>query len=334
MRFSTLEGADAGPPSSYRIEDVGDVPPLGETYLAVLARSARAVLATRSAAGLPEVALTAGPVRAEPEHLTAYQHLLGAPVDDTVPPGLVHVLAFPLAVSLMARADFPFSPLGAIHVANRIEQLRPVELGEELTLTAWAHDAREHRRGTTVELSVLARTLDGEAVWSGRASYLSKGSVPDGLERGPAPEPRPTVDLPERPQALWAVSESDIHTYAQVSGDRNPVHTSWLGARAFGFPRRIAHGMYTAARAMHAMGRPGATAWDVDFGSPVIIPARVAFAQVTDASEPSRSTPDGEQPAGDAPHGPITSRAVVWDPRRGKVHLTSSVTTWTVDRDG
>ncbi|MGC5629361.1 MaoC/PaaZ C-terminal domain-containing protein [Georgenia sp. Z1344] len=321
------DGAFFGPPSSFRVEEVGDVPPLGATYRTVLGRSAQAVLASRPAAGLPEVALAAGPVRADAEHLTAYQHLVGAPVDDTLPPGFVHVLAFPLAVALMARADFPFSPLGMIHVSNRITQTRPVRLGEELTVTAWAHDAREHKRGTTVDLSVLARTSKGEPVWSGRATYLAKGSAPTGLDRGPAAEERPRVEIPHRPQALWAVSESDIHTYAQVSRDRNPIHTSRLGARAFGFPRRIAHGMYTAARALHAAGRPGSTTWDVEFGSPVILPAKVAYAQVNDVMQASGAPYAGAVEHREADNGPITTRSVVWDPKRGKVHATTVVTT-------
>lgn len=315
-------------PTSYEVESVGAVPPLGRTYRKVLGRTAQAVIGAGPAGHLPEIALRSSPTTTDAAHLTAYQQLLGAPVDDTLPPGFVHVLGFPLAVALMARSDFPFSPLGMIHVANRVVQRRPARLDEALTLTAWAHDAREHRRGTTVELSVTAES-DGELVWSGRSTYLSKGPVPSGLERGPAaevPHDRREQVVPERAQALWTVTESDIHTYAQLSGDRNPIHTSRLGARAFGFSGRIAHGMYTASRALHAAGRPGSTIWDVEFGSPVPLPSKVAFSQVNSGPAGSESGGETALPDGGRPTATPRRRMVVWDPRRGKVHLTAEAT--------
>ncbi|MGO1563191.1 MAG: MaoC family dehydratase [Actinomycetaceae bacterium] len=318
-------------PTSYEVERIGAVPPLGRTYRRVLGRTAQAVIGAGSAGSLPKVALRSGTTTPDAAHLTAYQQLVGAPVDDTLPPGFVHVLGFPLAVALMARTDFPFSPLGMIHVSNRVIQRRPVRLGEPLTLTAWAHDAREHRRGTTVELSVTAE-VGGEPVWSGRSTYLSKGAVPAGLEREPLPADaddqrgRREDAIPAQPQALWTVTEADIHTYAQVSGDHNPIHTSWLGARAFGFRQRIAHGMYTAARALHAAGRPGSTIWDVEFGSPVPLPSKVAFAQVSaGASVATKGAVTGQEES--VPRDVTPRRKmVVWDPRRGKVHLTAGVT--------
>lgn len=332
------------PPGTYAVHDLGEVPSLASSYRTVLARAAQSVL-TSPPGTLPEVALTAGPVTTNAGHLTAYQQLVGATVDDTLPPGYVHVRAFPLAVALMARADFPFSPLGMIHVANRIEQVRPVRLDEALTFTAWAHDAREHRRGTTVELSVTAAVRrdvsnrdsnavgsegahsdqgeGGEIVWTGRSTYLSKGKIPAGLDRAPARGERQVPELPRQAQAVWTITSTDIHTYAQVSGDRNPIHTSRLGARAFGFPRTIAHGMYTAARALHAGTRPTSLSWDVEFGAPVLLPAKAAFAQVNTGSrqtDDSDTEPVEKSGSGDRPP---SRRMVVWDPRRGKAHLTA-----------
>ncbi|MGO1738283.1 MAG: MaoC family dehydratase [Actinomycetaceae bacterium] len=316
-------------PTSYGVESVGTVPALGETYRRVLGRTAQAAIGTKPAASLPEVALTARPVTADAGHLTAYQHLVGAPVDDALPPGFVHVLGFPLAVALMARADFPFSPLGMIHVGNRVVQRRPVRLDEELELSAWAHDAREHRRGTTVELSVTAEAPGGDVVWTGRSTYLTKSTAPEGLERS-APVAgsgeRREQQIPDRPQALWTVTEADIHTYAQVSGDRNPIHTSRLGARAFGFKGRIAHGMYTAARALHATVRPGSTIWDVEFSSPVPLPSKVAFAQVSEGLEVAAEDGEPRLPDADAQHATPRRRMVVWDPKRRKIHLTGTAT--------
>jgi acyl dehydratase len=94
--------------------------------------------------------------------------------------------------------------------------------------------------------------------------------------------------------------------YAEVSGDRNPIHLHPLTARLFGFPRAIAHGMWTKAHALAAFeGRlPSAFTVDVRFKQPVLLPAKAAFT--------SWATPEGwafELWSGSKPHleGAISS---------------------------
>ncbi len=67
--------------------------------------------------------------------------------------------------------------------------------------------------------------------------------------------------------------------YAAVSGDHNPIHLYPLTAKAFGFPRQIAHGMQTLARCVAALDNriPEAATVLVEFKKPVLLPSRVAF---------------------------------------------------------
>jgi acyl dehydratase len=95
--------------------------------------------------------------------------------------------------------------------------------------------------------------------------------------------------------------------YAAVSSDRNPIHTSRLMARAFGFPRPIAHGMWSKARCLAALeGRlPDAYAVDVSFKLPILLPARVALSTGVD--------------------GGCGWRFALHDAKSGKPHLTGLV---------
>ncbi|BEL02073.1 hypothetical protein Q0Z83_002640 [Actinoplanes sichuanensis] len=79
--------------------------------------------------------------------------------------------------------------------------------------------------------------------------------------------------------SVWRVPSRVGGDYAAVSGDRNPIHTSWLGARLFGFPRPIAHGMWTKAHALAALeGRlPDAYTVEAAFKKPLLLPARATF---------------------------------------------------------
>lgn len=230
---------------------------------------------------LPEVAYRVARVdtTGEAAHLAAYQELLGEPSSDVLPAGFLHVLAFPLATAVMVRGDFPLPLLGMVHLRNVARVLRPVRLGETVEVRAWAQDARAHRRGVQVDL-VAEVLVDGVLAYQGVSTYLAKGfTAPDGA--APADEsPREEWTAP-LPTARWKLGSGTGRAYGAVSGDQNPIHTSNLGAKAFGFPRAIAHGMYSAARALAEVGparRGEAYEWTVEFFRPVLLPSTVDVA--------------------------------------------------------
>lgn len=288
---------------SYR--ELPEVPALGALYQRALARTARLRLAPgRAASRLPQTGYRVEGLRADGEQLSRYQHLLGEPGTDVLPAGYVHVLAFPLAMAVMVREDFPLPVLGMVHVANRVEQHRPVRLGEELSARAHVAEPRAHRRGTVVDLVVHVAAGD-ELVWEGRSTYLGAGRLPEAAP--PDEDTASTVDDGGSVSAVWRLERGAATRYAQVSGDRNPIHTSRVGARLFGFPSPIAHGMYTAARALAQVGgrRGDAFTWGVDFAKPVTLPSRVALSLDDDAD---------------------TIRYAGRQPSSGKVYFTGSVT--------
>ena len=74
-----------------------------------------------------------------------------------------------------------------------------------------------------------------------------------------------------------------------MSGDHNPIHLYPITAKALGFPRQIAHGMWTMARCVAALENrlPDAVRVDVAFKKPVLLPglgARSARRRSTAAS--------------------------------------------------
>ncbi|HRD76529.1 MAG TPA: MaoC family dehydratase [Hyphomicrobiaceae bacterium] len=77
------------------------------------------------------------------------------------------------------------------------------------------------------------------------------------------------------------VSESDIVTFAEISGDKNPLHLDAAFAAKTMFKQRIAHGMLSASyiSAVFGMEMPGPGAvyisQTLNFKAPVHIGARV-----------------------------------------------------------
>ena len=77
----------------------------------------------------------------------------------------------------------------------------------------------------------------------------------------------------------WRLPANLGRTYASVSGDANPIHLYPLTAKALGFPRQIAHGMWTKARSIAAIENrlPEAVTVEVAFKKPILLPGTVAF---------------------------------------------------------
>jgi len=187
------------------------------------------------------------------------------------------VLAFPLQLALMSDRSFPLALPGLVHVRNRIDVLRPVRADEALDLEVWAERFARHARGATVDLCASVST-GGADVWRSRSTYLARGAqAPEGAPRSDLA--LSVGDLP-RPVATWRVPDDAGRRYARVSGDVNPIHLSGLTAKAFGFKRAIAHGMWVEARALAALtGRlPDAMAVDVVFRKPLFLPSTVTLA--------------------------------------------------------
>ncbi|MGK5682559.1 MaoC/PaaZ C-terminal domain-containing protein [Actinoplanes sp. URMC 104] len=232
----------------------------------------RALVNRRRGETLPEVELRQRGVGVDREHLAAYDRVCGFRLSDRLPPTYPHVLAFPLAMHLLTAPGFPLPAIGLVHVANRITVHAPLTADLRLDLSVRAVDLRPHDRGRQVDV-VTTASVDGEPVWTSVSTYLSREGR--GEHRA-----RPDSPPPPAASAVWRVPARVGADYAAVSGDRNPIHTSRLGARLFGFARPIAHGMWSKARCLAAFeGRlPDRCTVDVRFRQPILLPATVSFA--------------------------------------------------------
>jgi len=221
--------------------------------------------------GLPIDLLTREPT-VSADHLADYAHLCGFTLRDELPPTYPHVLAFGLHMDLLGKA--PFSAVGVVHIANRIVQHRPLLLGEELTITARVSELRPHRRGRQFDFVSEARVGD-ELVWEDVSTNLKRGGGDESVRDAWEFEDPPVT-------AQWRLPDDLGRRYAAVSGDHNPIHMHALTAKAFGFPRAIAHGMWTKARCLAALRLPDAFEVDVRFKKPILLPSKVTFGEAED----------------------------------------------------
>lgn len=247
---------------------------------------ARGALGSRRKRGRPRNAvaptdrLVLAAARIDPGRLAAYARVCGFAKDaQVVPLTYPHILGFPLAARLMADRAFPLPLLGLVHTSIEITQWRALHATDRPELTVYAAGLRPHHRGTEAVLVTEAR-LGGELVWSDSSTYLARHSGATG------PRPDETSD-PGRTQlpaiATWQVGADLGRRHARVSGDYNPIHLHPWTAKPLGFPRAIAHGMWTVARcAAEAVPETSEQVTvSAQFKAPVLLPSTVTYAART-----------------------------------------------------
>jgi acyl dehydratase len=204
----------------------------------------------------------------------AYAQVCGFPRKDALPLPYLHMLAFPLHMTMLTDRDFPFPAMGTVHLENTITQHRPVTARERFDVTVSARNLRAHAKGKVFDM-VTEVAVDGETVWDEVSTYLRRGRGDETAGAG--------LDLPVVTDGgtEWRLGADLGRRYAAVSGDRNPIHLYAATAKAFGFPRQIAHGMWSKARCVAAIENrlPDAVKVEVAFKTPILLPGVVRFAK-------------------------------------------------------
>jgi acyl dehydratase len=165
---------------------------------------------------------------------------------------------------------------------------------ETFDISVTSGDLRPHSKGRLVDVLTTA-TIDGDVVWQEVTTLLARGRGGDKETSAP---PLAGVEAPEG-VVHWTLGGDLGRRYGAVSGDRNPIHLYPITAKAFGFPRNIAHGMWTKAHALAALQNklPSAFTIDVEFKKPILLPSTVVFGSRTDGGVITLGVTSARKPA-------------------------------------
>ncbi|MGN0063357.1 MAG: MaoC family dehydratase [Nocardioides sp.] len=221
--------------------------------------------------------------RADHAHVEAYARVCGFPTKDTLPVTYPHLLGFGLHAAVMSSPEFPWPAIGLVHLSNAITTHRPIGVEESLAVQVDLGQPRTHPKGTLLDFVTQVSSGD-DVVWESTSTYLRRG--PSGPPRNDVPReerptPAPATGLP------WKLPADLGREYAAVSGDHNPIHLYPVTAKALGFPRQIAHGMWSKARCLAAVENrlPDAFTVDVAFRKPILLPSTVLWHHETAGDE-------------------------------------------------
>ena len=201
------------------------------------------------------------------------------PLGATLPIAYPHVLAMPLHLAMLGAEAFPVKIMGLVHVQNRIAMRQPLSAEEPAEIRAWIEGHRNTERGQEFDLHT-EYVVAGEPLWDETCTFLAR-KRPAAGQAGravPAASPAATARL-----TRWRCKSTSFRApsglgrrYGFISGDVNPIHMSDLTARAFGFPRAIAHGMWSLGRAASDFESErfnGGCEYSVNFKLPIYMPS-------------------------------------------------------------
>jgi hypothetical protein len=226
---------------------------------------------------VPRIEARLASVTIDGKHLAQYSEICGAATGATLPIAYPHILATPLHLAILGAEAFPVKLFGLVHTHNRIAMRQPLSANEPAEIRAWIAGHRDTERGQEFDLHT-DYLVAGEALWEETCTFLARRRPAPGTGRA-ATIARSVEGAPES----LAIKSSSFRApsglgrrYGFISGDVNPIHMSDITARAFGFPKAIAHGMWSLARLasdFEAAQFDGGCELSVSFKLPIYMPA-------------------------------------------------------------
>lgn len=239
----------------------------------------KAAIARKSKQQAPQflpIEIIAKSIRADRHRLAKFQDVCGFEKTEQLPLPYPHIVAFALHLQLMLTPEFPLTPMGAVHIRNRIRQARPLTLNDSMDFTVRLGSSRQVAKGYEVDIITQVH-VQGQLIWDDLSTML--------LRHGTSTTTSKSKNLPPVSPAFdssisWPLAANKGRQYAAASGDYNPIHLYPLTAKLMGFKRQIMHGMWSKSRSVaHLMPAhyQGPAEVDVWFKLPIFLPSIVSL---------------------------------------------------------
>lgn len=225
---------------------------------------------------LPDLRLVRPAVTLEASHIARYAGVCGFKPAHGVPLIYPHMLAFPLHMLLMADDAFPYSMMGMVHLANTVRQHARLTSGQVARIEVRCANPQAHEKGQAFSLLTQLH-IGRDLVWESESTYLRTGAR---SPQGPVYQSQLAEVRSGEAAQNWKIDAGIGRRYGAMSGDLNPIHLNRVAAMAFGFPRAIAHGMWTKAHALAELmpARPVDKAeTTVEFKTPLFLPGKATL---------------------------------------------------------
>ncbi len=222
------------------------------SVLAFMARALGPRPGLDQAAAFPPIRVRWRGCRVERRDLAAFLRWTGIPEAPAIPVLHPHVFGFRLHLVVLTHPGFPLPLWRALQIRNRIEQRRPIAVGDALDLETAVGPHRFLELGAEVDLLTTVRR-GTEVVWASATTFYYRGRF------GAAHPTSPPANAPEvrgEVVATWRTPADAGGPFAALTGDYNPIHWSSAYARRSGFARAFLHPALAAGQCLAHLPPP------------------------------------------------------------------------------
>lgn len=210
-----------------------------------------------------------------PQHLQVFYTYFG--YNNTLPLTYFYLPAQKAHVGLMIDKSFPVPVVGLVHLENFISLKATPNLDKPFRIktTVSAPDAD----GSIPFTFTATFYQDDVEVLSCTSLYLCKRKRKTAAPKAKAEKESFSIAELDTIKT-YSIPASKGNSYARLSGDYNPIHTSFLLARLFGFKSKIIHGWYTVSKALADMENAQdikAKEIFVAFQNPLLLPGKAVL---------------------------------------------------------
>lgn len=212
----------------------------------------------------------------DPQRLDAFNRLFGYS-GAYVPSTYWHTRLFGVRIALAARREFPFPLPGMVHFTDTIRQYAPILPTDVLRMECLLGRFMRHEKGTAFETLTCLYHAE-QPVWEENTVNLYLGKIHLGDTEYAGHE---FADLHHAQEEALHIPGNMGRVYARICGDYNPIHISTVGAKLFGFKRKLMHGWYGLNKilAQHPHTMAGPHEVYAAFKKPLFLPGNVTLKQ-------------------------------------------------------
>jgi len=157
----------------------------------------------------------------------------------------IYIIAQRALLHLMLHKDFTIAVPGIVHISNEILLNPEFSVNEEFEIKSSIYVPV--KEGSLFPTAIIQFYQNGIEVAKNVSNYIAKRKSTQKRSKREVNES--TFGVPSFNEN-WFVKKSVGKSYAHLSNDKNPIHTSKLFAKIVGFKRPIAHGWFSVSRSV------------------------------------------------------------------------------------
>ena len=192
-----------------------------------------------------------------------------------VPLTYLYTIAQRAQTALMLDNRFTLPIPGMIHIENRLIKKNDFNPHKNFDITASAF-VEYKESGSLKPVFMIEISQQGKVVANCESTYFIKRK--SRKPRGKKQEVKPLEQ--SNYEEVWTFTPKMDKEYADISGDKNPIHTSFIFAKLLGFRKQIMHGWYSVCKVEKFIEENFdrvISEVSVNFSTPVLLPSQTKF---------------------------------------------------------